>query len=457
MNRKLFGTDGIRGIANTYPMTAETALNIGRAVAHLFRRDTHRPKIIIGKDTRISGYMIEEAIVSGICSMGGDAYLVGPLPTPGVAKMVQGQRADAGIVISASHNPFQDNGIKIFSGNGIKLPDEKEHEIEQFIINNTFDRYLPDPEHLGRAYRIEDAEGRYIVFLKNTFPRDRTLEGVKIVLDCANGATYKVAPRVFWELGAEVHTLHTQPDGFNINLKCGSQHTDDLCREVVQKGAHIGMAFDGDGDRLIAVDEQGNTITGDQIIAVCAGTLSKENMLREDRVVTTVMSNKGLSKTFKEMGIEHIKTNVGDRYVLEEMFSCGAVLGGEDSGHIIFLDYHTSGDGILTGLQLLAAMLKEKRPLSELARIVTIYPQMLVNIDVDAKPDLATLPELQEVVENVEQKLGEDGRVLVRYSGTQQICRVMIEGPDSATTEAYCEEIAAVIRRTIGTSGPTNA
>lgn len=450
MGENLFGTDGIRGIANTYPMTAEVALNIGRAVAHLFRRNSHRPKIIIGKDTRISGYMLEESIVSGICSMGGDAYLVGPLPTPGVAYMVQSQRADAGIVISASHNPYQDNGIKIFSEDGFKLPDEKEKEIESFVLNNGAEKHLPEPKNLGKAYRIDDAEGRYIVFLKNTFPRELSMEGLKIILDCANGATYKVAPHVFWELGADVHPIHANPDGLNINHKCGSQNPGDLSEEVVRQGAHLGMAFDGDGDRLIAVDEKGNTVTGDQIIAICTNILRKEGRLKKNVVVTTVMSNKGLSSTFKEMGIQHVKSKVGDRYVLEDMLRTGAVIGGEDSGHIIFLEHHTSGDGIITGLQLVGAMLKGKKSLSELSKIVTIYPQVLINVDVKSKPELTTLPEVQGVISEVEEKLGDKGRVLVRYSGTQQICRVMIEGLDRKMTEMYCKKISDVIKENIG-------
>jgi len=448
--RTLFGTDGIRGIANTYPMTAEVALNVGRAVAFLFKKDLHRTKIIIGKDTRISGYMLEEAIVSGICSMGGDAYLVGPISTPGVAFMVQSQRADAGIVISASHNPYQDNGIKIFSSDGFKLPDKKEMEIEDIILNNTLKSHLPEPGNLGKAYRIDDAEGRYIVFLKNSFPRDLSMEDLKIVLDCANGATYKIAPHVFWELGANVHTIHAEPDGLNINHKCGSQHTEDLCEAVIERKADLGLAFDGDGDRLIAVDENGKTITGDQIIAICSNDLKKEGRLNKDRVVTTVMSNKGLSLAFEEMGIKHIVAGVGDRYVLEAMQETGAVIGGEDSGHVIFLDHHTAGDGILSGLQLVSAMLRQNKSLSELSKIVTIYPQILVNVEIKTKPDLSSIPELQQVIEETRQLLGNKGRVLVRYSGTQQLCRVMIEAQDRQQATVYCEKISEVIKTTIG-------
>ena len=446
MTKKLFGTDGISGIANTYPMTAEVALNIGRAVAHLFKKEKHRTKIIIGKDTRISGYMLEEAIVSGICSMGADAYIMGPLPTPGVSFMALSQRADAGIVISASHNPYHDNGIKIFSGDGFKLPDEREKEIENFFFND-HEEHLPNPENLGKAYRIEDAEGRYIVFLKNTFPRDVSMEGMKIVLDCANGATYKVAPHVFWELGADIHTIHNEPNGLNINDECGSQYTKDLSRAVLKEKAAIGMAFDGDGDRIIVVDEKGNTLTGDQIVAICANTLKKENRLKNNTVVTTIMSNKGLSNFFKSMGIKHLKADVGDRYVLEEMLKTGSVIGGEDSGHIIFLDHHTSGDGIVSGLQLVATMLKENKPLSELAKMVTIYPQVLINVKVKRKPEISKIPEIIEIIEKTEKELGDNGRVLVRYSGTEQICRIMVEGPDEETTKIYCKNISKVVKK----------
>jgi len=447
---RLFGTDGIRGEANIEPMTAETALQVGRAVAFLFKRKGHRTKIVIGKDTRISGYMLEEALVSGVCSMGADAYLLGPLPTPGIAEMIQSQRADAGIAISASHNPFQDNGIKIFAANGCKLPDNKEDEIEDLMVNQRLKDHLPAAEDLGKAYRIEDAEGRYIVFLKNTFPKELSMEGLKIVLDCANGATYKVAPHVFWELGADVQTIHASPDGMNINHNCGAMHTEALAEAVLKEKAAIGLAFDGDGDRLIAIDEKGKQVSGDTIIALCAGALQKEGKLKNNTVVTTVMSNSGLSMTFKEMGIRHLRANVGDRSVLEKMLAEGAVIGGEDSGHIIFLEHHTTGDGIISGLQLIATLLKEGKPLSELAARVPVNPQLLVNIEVKRKPDLQTVPELQQVIEKAEQELGDTGRVFVRYSGTQQLCRVMVEAPTREMTENYCKKIAALVQKHLG-------
>ncbi|MBW2637483.1 MAG: phosphoglucosamine mutase, partial [Deltaproteobacteria bacterium] len=315
----LFGTDGVRGVANEYPMTSEMALKIGMATAHLFKRSGHQPRIIIGKDTRISGYMIEHALVSGICSMGVDAYLVGPMPTPGVAFLTNSMRADAGIVISASHNPFQDNGIKIFSSDGYKLPDEKELEIEEMVLSNDMLSLHPSPRELGKAYNIEGARGRYIVFLKNTFPKEHSLEGMTIVLDASNGATYRIGPKPFFEMGAEVHTIFSDPDGENINDDCGSQHPEKLAEEVVKKGAHVGFAFDGDGDRLIAVDEKGGVLTGDQVIAICAKVMKEKGTLANNLVVDTVMSNIGLGLALKDLGIEKATAPVGDRYVLEMM------------------------------------------------------------------------------------------------------------------------------------------
>lgn len=443
---KLFGTDGVRGIANEYPMTAEMALNIGRATAYLFKQKGHIPRIIVGKDTRISGYMLENALVSGICSMGVNALLVGPLPTPGIAFVTNSMRADAGIVISASHNPFQDNGIKIFSGEGFKLPDEKELEIEGLIFSNNMDTLRPSPHELGKAYRIDDARGRYIVFLKNTFPKEYTLEGTRVVLDCAHGATYRVAPDTFFELGAEVTSLFDEPNGENINANCGSQYPETLAEEVVKRKADVGFAFDGDGDRLIAVDEKGSILTGDQILAICAKVMKKEGRLTNNLVVSTVMSNIGLDLALKELGIQHVMTKVGDRYVLEEMQAKGALIGGEQSGHLIFLEHHTTGDGNVTALQVLAAMKKEQKPLSELAQVMKVFPQILINVEVKAKPKISTIPEIGEVVRDVERQLGDKGRVLVRYSGTQPMCRVMVEGPTYEDTKRYCKRIADVVR-----------
>jgi phosphoglucosamine mutase len=443
---KLFGTDGIRGVANKYPMTAEIALKIGQATAHFFKRKGHTPRIIIGKDTRISGYMLENALVSGICSMGVNAILVGPIPTPGIAFLTGSMRADAGIMISASHNPFHDNGIKIFSCNGTKLPDEKETKIENLVLSEDLDALNTTPDKLGKVYKLDDARGRYIVFLKNTFPNGYNLEGTKVVLDCANGATYKVAPETFFELGAEVTTLFYEPDGKNINLNCGSQHPESLAEEVVKGKADVGFAFDGDGDRVIAVDDAGKIITGDLIMAICSSLMKKEGTLSNNLLVSTVMSNIGLSLTLKELGIEQLITNVGDRYVLEKMQEKGASIGGEDSGHLIFLKHHTTGDGILTALQILATMKKEQKSLSELAKVMKTYPQMLINVDVKNKPDISTIPEIMEAINAVERELGDKGRVLVRYSGTQPMCRVMVEGPTHEDTERYCKRIADIVR-----------
>ncbi len=447
---ELFGTDGVRGVANEYPMTAEMALNIGRATAYLFKRKGHTPRIIIGKDTRISGYMLENALVSGICSMGVNALLVGPLPTPGIAFTTNSMRADAGIVISASHNPFQDNGIKIFSHEGLKLPDEKELEIEKLIFSNKMHTLHPSHSELGKASRIDDARGRYIVFLKNTFPKEHTLEGTKVVLDCAHGATYRVAPDTFFELGADVISLFDQPNGENINAHCGSQHPETLTEEVIKGKADVGFAFDGDGDRCTTVDEKGSVLTGDQIMAICAKEMKKEGKLKKNLVVCTVMSNIGFGIALKQVGIEQVVTKVGDRYVLEEMQAKGAVIGGEESGHVIFLEHHTTGDGIITALQVLAAMKKAQKPLSELAQVMRVFPQKLINVDVKTKPELSTIPEIGAAVRDVEEQLGDNGRVLVRYSGTQNMCRVMVEGPTNEETEKYCGQIADVIREKLG-------
>ncbi|MCE5262537.1 MAG: phosphoglucosamine mutase [Deltaproteobacteria bacterium] len=446
---KLFGTDGVRGVANEHPMTAEMAMNIGRATAHLFKRRGHQPKIIIGKDTRLSGYMLENALVSGICSMGVNAILVGVIPTPGIAYLTGSMRADAGIVISASHNPFQDNGIKIFGSEGFKLPDETEAAIEELIFANNLHTLHPSPTELGKATRMDDARGRYIVFLKHTFPKEYSLEGSRIVLDCSHGATYRVAPETFAELGAEVSTLFDEPDGRNINLNCGSQHPEALAEEVRRTHADTGFAFDGDGDRLIAVDETGTVLTGDQILAICANVMKQEGRLSSNLVVRTVMSNIGLSVALQALGIDSIMTKVGDRYVLEEMQARGAAIGGEDSGHLIFLQHHTTGDGIITALQVAAAMKKAGKPLSELAKIMKVFPQALINVNVKSRPEIATVPEIVAVIREVEGKLGEQGRVLVRYSGTQNMCRVMVEGPSPETTGGYCRQIADIVEKAL--------
>lgn len=447
---KLFGTDGIRGEANRYPMDAMTAFAVGQAVTKVLSKSHHTTRVIIGKDTRLSGYMLESALESGVTSMGGVPYLVGVLPTPGIAFITESMRADAGVVISASHNPYQDNGIKVFSGNGFKLSDDTEAEIEDLILGGKLPEMVPAPHDMGRAYRLEDAAGRYIVFLKNTFPRSLSMEGLKIVLDTANGAAYRVAPEAFIELGADVTVIHHEPDGLNINDNCGSQHTQDLRKAVVETGAAIGLAFDGDADRLIAVDERGNEITGDQILMICAKMLKDQGRLKNDLVVSTIMSNLGLRIACKKYGFSHHAAKVGDRYVLEDMQRLGAVIGGEESGHMIFLDHHTTGDGILTAMQLLAAMIGSGQPLSELAKLMDVFPQKLINVDVASKPEIETVPQIVEAIKQVEAELGEEGRVLVRYSGTQNMCRVMVEGPTVEATEKYATQLAEVVKSAIG-------
>jgi phosphoglucosamine mutase len=393
--------------------------------------------------------MFESALISGICSMGVHAISVGVIPTPGIAFLTSNMRADAGIVISASHNPMQDNGIKIFNSDGLKLPDEKENLIEELIFFNNMHKLHPAPKELGKLSRMDDASGRYVDFLKQTFPQDLNPEGMKIVLDCSNGATYRVAPAAFTELGVDVTTVFDQPDGKNINLNCGSQHPEALAAEVLRQKADAGFAFDGDGDRMIAVDEKGIVLTGDQALAICSVILKKEGKLTNNLVVRTVMSNLGLSVAFRKLGIDSVFANVGDRYVLEEMLKRGAIIGGEDSGHLIFLQHHTTGDGLITALQLLAAMKKEGKPLSELASIMTVFPQGLINLDVKRKPAIETVPEIMAAIKQVEEKLGDKGRVLVRYSGTQNMCRVMVEGPTKEETQSYCRQIADVVSKSL--------
>ncbi|MDO5535511.1 MAG: phosphoglucosamine mutase [Propionibacteriaceae bacterium] len=447
---KLFGTDGIRGEANKYPMDAKMAFSVGQALTRVLKEEGLEGNVVVGKDTRISGYMLEGALEAGITSMGGSVQITGVLPTPGIAYITESMRADAGIVISASHNPFQDNGLKIFSGDGYKLSDEEEARIEELILDNELESMVPHPREMGRARRLIDAIGRYVVFLKSTFPRELSMHGFKVVLDVANGATYQVAPAVFRELGAELLVIHDEPDGFNINDNCGSQHTQDLRVKVLETGAQLGLAFDGDGDRLIAVDEHGQEITGDQILMICANQLKKEGRLANDLLVTTVMSNLGLRIACEEAGFHHHASKVGDRYVLEDMKRLGAVIGGEDSGHMIFLDRHTTGDGIVAALQLVAAMLRSGLPLSKLATQMDVYPQKLINVDVTSKPPVESLPELVEAIARVEEELHGKGRVLVRYSGTQNMCRVMVEGPTVESTERYAAEVADIVRRLIG-------
>jgi phosphoglucosamine mutase len=448
--RRLFGTDGVRGTANVEPMTSETALRLGRALAYVSKRSHRRHKILIGKDTRLSGYMLETAMASGICSMGVDVLLVGPLPTPGIAFLTRSLRADAGVVISASHNPFPDNGIKFFGQSGFKLPDELEAEIERLVQGDAIDALRPTATEIGKAFRIDDAIGRYNVFVKNSFPRNLTLDGLRLVIDCGNGAAYKVGPEVLEELGAEVTAIGVEPDGENINLECGALHPDELQTVVRDRRAHVGIALDGDADRAIFVDENGEMVDGDEVMAMIASELAAQGQLRQNTLVATVMSNLGLHLAMRERGIRVVTTPVGDRHVVEEMVRGGYNLGGEQSGHIVFLDQNTTGDGMLTALALLALLVEKGKPLSELRRIMRRLPQILVNVPVGAKPEVATVPALQAAIARAETVLGDRGRVLVRYSGTEPLLRVMVEGERDAEIRDLAETIAAAARLTLG-------
>lgn len=445
--RKLFGTDGIRGVANTHPMTIEIAMQVGRAIAFIVKDQARRHRIVIGKDTRQSCYMLENALAAGICSMGVDVLLVGPLPTPGIAFITTSMRADAGLVISASHNPFQDNGIKIFAKDGFKLPDATELYIEELIFSQKMEALRPVAEEVGKAARIDDSRGRYIVFLKNTFPKQYSLEDFHIVLDCAHGATYKVAPHVFLELGAKVTTMGTSPDGQNINAGCGALHPEKMAAKVKELGADLGLALDGDGDRLIVCDEKGEIVDGDHIMAICAAELLKRRKLKKKTLAATVMSNMGLEIAMEKMGGKILRTAVGDRYVVECMRKKGLSFGGEQSGHLVFLDHITTGDGILAALQLLAIMKKTARPLSELATIMESYPQVLKNVRLASKVEMENIPGLMKAWKGYSQKLGKKGRIVIRPSGTEPLMRVMVEGSDKAEIETVANELCAIIEK----------
>jgi phosphoglucosamine mutase len=448
--RKLFGTDGVRGVANVEPMTCETALKLGRAAGHIFKKDDRRHRILIGKDTRLSGYMIESALVAGICSMGVDALLVGPIPTPAVALITRSLRADAGVVISASHNQYEDNGIKFFSRDGFKLPDDVEASIESLLTSGEIDHIRPTAHKVGKAFRIDDALGRYIEFVKTSIPKGMTFEDMKVVADCANGAAYKVAPSVLSELGAEVIPLNIKPDGTNINKDCGSVHLEQMCEEVRKSGAHAGMAFDGDADRVLLADEDGEVVDGDQIMAMCALDMMKDGRLADNTLVATVMSNFGLGHAITEAGGKVIKTDVGDRYVVERMLRDNYNVGGEQSGHIVFLDYNTTGDGMITALQVLALMKKTGKSLKELASCMKRFPQSLINIPVKRKEPFENVPKIHERIKKAEEKLGEAGRILVRYSGTESLARVMVEGLDEAEIGEIAGSVASIIEETLG-------
>jgi len=450
--RRLFGTDGIRGVANVDPMTAEMALLLGRAVAHVFRRSQRRHKILIGKDTRLSGYMLEQAMASGISSMGVDVLLVGPLPTPGIAFLTRSLRADAGAVISASHNPFQDNGIKFFAATGFKLPDEVELEIERLLSDNSIAQLRPTATEIGKAFRVDDALGRYNVFVKNTFPRHLTLDGLRVAVDCANGSAYRVAPEVLSELGASVIPLAVEPDGENINRDCGALHPQALARTVVAERCHLGVALDGDADRAIFVDETGSVVDGDEVLTMAAAEMLKQGTLAHKTIVATVMSNLGLDLALEGLGGRVVRTPVGDRYVVEEMQRGGYNLGGEQSGHVIFLDHTTTGDGLITALFVLALVVERGRRLSELRRVMQRTPQILLNVRVSEKRDLSQLPLVQKAIRAAESALQRRGRVVVRYSGTEALARVMIEGDDGEAIRRFAEDIVSAFQREIGVS-----
>ena len=450
--RKIFGTDGIRGVTNTYPMTPEISLALGKALTkYLSEKTGGHVKILVGKDTRLSGYVFEQAIASGITSMGADVLLVGPLPTPAIAFLTSNMRATAGVVISASHNPYTDNGIKIFDSTGFKLPDETEIEIENMVLGG---EEIKPPPLTGKAKRIEDAVGRYIVFLKNTFPKDLTLDGLRVVVDCANGAAYKVAPIIFQELGAEVITIGTEPNGTNINVDCGSLRPEILSEEVVRSRSDIGIALDGDADRVVFCDENGGEVDGDHVLAICSSEMMETGMLSTDTVVATQMSNMALENYLNEKGLRLERTRVGDRYVVEAMRKLGANLGGEKSGHLLFLDHSTTGDGLLASLQILSIMKKKEKSLSELAGIIDMFPQILNSFEIKEKKPFEQIPGLVELVRESEKILGGKGRINLRYSGTELLARVMVEGEDETLINGIASRVSSVISENIGTGNP---
>jgi phosphoglucosamine mutase len=452
IERKLFGTDGIRGKANVFPMTPELAMRLGRAIALVAGRGKSRaPRIVIGKDTRVSCYMLETALAAGICAMGGRVMLSGPIPTPAVANLTQSMRADAGVVISASHNPFADNGIKIFGPDGFKLPDSEEAEIEALLADSALESDGQTGSRIGRAERIQDAQGRYVVYVKNTFPRELTLDGVKVVVDAGHGAAYRVAPAVFAELGANVTPLGCRPNGQNINKSCGALHPEHVVGEVKKQHAAIGIALDGDADRVIVVDEKGEIVDGDAVMALCSTRLLARGKLSKATVVATVMSNMGLERALENAGGVVCRTAVGDRYVVEEMRRSGYSFGGEQSGHLIFLEHATTGDGLVAALQVLAIMVGEGRPLSELATVMQRVPQVLESVTLAARRPIEEMHELSRQITLVEQKLGREGRVLVRWSGTEPKLRLMAEGPDPSMLATMIADMADAARRDVGT------
>lgn len=447
--RRLFGTDGIRGVANLYPLTPEFAFRLGRAATAFFKKDEKKPSLVIGRDTRLSGPMLEESLASGISSAGGDVFKLGVLPTPAIAHLTKSLKADAGIVISASHNPYYDNGIKFFSRRGFKLSDDYEIRIEELLLKK---KRIPRPTRrgIGRIYSIDNAFRRYEKFALKSFPPGLNLRGYKIVVDCANGATYRVAPQILRELGAEVITRYNSPDGTNINRKCGSLYPEVVRSEVLKEKADVGISLDGDGDRVIPIDEKGEVVDGDQVMTLCAQELIKERRLHKKTLVATVMSNLGLDLALERMGGKVIRTPVGDRHVLDKMLKEKLNLGGEQSGHIIFLEHNTTGDGIITALQILSIMKKRKKPLSELTQIMEKLPQVLVNVRIKKKKDPLKVLEIKKEIERAGEKLGSSGRILVRPSGTEPLIRVMVEGKEKKEIETIARNISKVIHKKLG-------
>src|SRR6266404_5772417 len=455
--KKIFGTDGVRGVANVEPVTAETSLKLGRAAAHVFtqlnpRRNPEgtRPKIVLGKDTRLSGYMLENALVAGITSLGVDVLLIGPLPTPGVAYITRSLRADAGIILSASHNPYEDNGIKFFRHDGYKLDDQVEQQIEQLIFAGKIDSIRPTAGRIGRAARIDDALGRYVEFAKASFPRGMSLEEMRVAVDVANGAAYKSTPCILRELGADVTVAHNDPNGTNINAQCGSTHPEEIQRLVKETGADVGITHDGDADRVLLCDENGEIVDGDEILAIASVDLLRTNRLEQNTVVATVMSNFGLDETLAAQGGKVVRTKVGDRYVIEEMVQRKLNLGGEQSGHLIFRDFTTTGDGIISALQILRIMHKTGQPLSKLKTSLKKYPQAQRNLVVKSKPPIEELREVVKLRDEVERELGGKGRVLLRYSGTESKIRLLIEGREFDKIDKHANRIADAIQTAIG-------
>jgi len=447
---RLFGTDGIRGIVNSDPMTVEMVLRVGKAIAYIFQKQKKKGKIVIGKDTRLSGYIYESALSAGICSMGADVLLTGPLPTSGIAFVTADLRADAGAVISASHNPYHDNGIKFFAPDGFKISDDIEKKIEDLVLTQKIDRINSTSVNTGKAFRIGDSIGRYMVFLKRVIPRDMKFNGVKIVLDCANGAAYKIAPALFEELNARVYPINVKPNGKNINHNCGALYPQEMASHVRRHGADIGLSLDGDGDRLIIADEKGRVLDGDHIIYMLSRFYKKNNLLNKNTVVITHMSNIGLELALSRNSINCVRTKVGDRFVVEEMRKTGASIGGEQSGHIVFLHDHTTGDGLITALKILWMLKTEGKPVSEFVRDLVMYPQVMVNVRVKEKKDLKEVPSVWKKIKSIEKKIGGKGRVFIRYSGTEPVLRIMIEGENKKNIQGYADEIATVVRTNLG-------